>query len=125
MTPGTYLPHQLGRQAERQALNYLRTQGLRLLERNFRSRSGEIDLIMTEHDCLVFVEVRYRNRSDYGGALASIDSRKQRRIIRCAEYFLQRHPQRLQYPIRFDVVCVQFNRQQAQCEWIKAAFDTA
>ncbi|NND80831.1 MAG: YraN family protein [Gammaproteobacteria bacterium] len=111
----------LGNRAEKLALDYLRKQGLSLLEKNYRSRFGEIDLIMRQNDYLVFVEVRYRKSGDYGGALASIDQRKQRKLRRTAETYLQRHKASDQ-ACRFDILCLQGELDQAQIEWLENAF---
>ena len=107
-----------GQAGENLALDYLKIQGLVLLERNFRCRSGEIDLIMQHDDMLVFVEVRKRSSSHYGGAAASINRNKQSRLISAAHIYLQRyrHPP----PCRFDVVAID----QDNVSWIKDAFQT-
>ncbi len=96
-----------GRQAEDRALVYLQQQGLRLVARNYRCRLGEIDLIMQDSALLIFVEVRQRTGSRYGGAAASVSSVKQQRLWRTAEHFLLRfrHP-----PVcRFDLVAIDGN----------------
>jgi len=72
--------------AEKKALTYLLDQGLTLLHQNYYCRFGEIDLIMLDQDTLVFIEVRYRNNNKFGGALASINQTKQRKIIKTANY---------------------------------------
>ncbi len=112
----------IGRHAEQQALHYLQGRGLCLLERNFRSRFGEIDLIMREADCLVFIEVRYRRRRDFGGALASVDGNKQARLASTALYYLQRHPGSARGPTRFDVVALAELDDITNIEWIRDAF---
>lgn len=71
-----------GARAESQAAEWLKGKGLKLLERNVRSRFGEIDLVMEDGTTLVFVEVRYRSRDDYGGAVASVTPAKQARLQR-------------------------------------------
>jgi putative endonuclease len=110
-----------GQDAEDFALRYLRQQGLDLVARNHRmpGRAGyEIDLIMKTGDgTLVFIEVRQRHNTLFGGAAATVSWHKQRRIIRAATHFLLR-VQRLP-PIRFDVVDVQGSRVQ----WLQGAFD--
>jgi len=93
-----------GRSAEDRALAYLQVQGLVLLERNFRSKRGEIDLVMRDSATLVFVEVRWRASRQFGGAAASISTTKQARLWRCAQLFLQRYPTPL--ACRFDAVCI-------------------
>jgi putative endonuclease len=109
-----------GAQAEQQALQYLQQQGLKPIAQNYRCRAGEIDLIMEDASALVFVEVRQRCTADFGGAAASIDHRKQQRIILAAQHYLttlRRIP-----PCRFDAVLLDGA---GQCEWLKNAFDAA
>jgi putative endonuclease len=77
-----------GEAAERAAEAYLRAQGLTTLSRNYRCRFGEVDLIMQDCASVVFVEVRLRGSSAFGGALASISVAKQRRLIAAAEHYL-------------------------------------
>lgn len=108
---------QRGDIAEQLACDYLQQQGLQLKQRNFSCRYGEIDLIMQHNELLVFVEVRYRRNEMYGGALESVDYRKQRRIINSAQYYLQRNP--IDAPVRFDVIAVSANH---QIDWIIDAF---
>lgn len=93
-----------GRLAEDRALAFLNTQGLVLIKRNFRSRRGEIDLIMRDADTLVFVEVRRRRSRHFGGAAASITAVKRARLWQCAQFFLQRYPS--PPACRFDAVCI-------------------
>ena len=81
----------LGDSAENLACDYLLAQGLHLLMRNYRLRSGEIDLVFRDSTHLVFVEVRYRKTQQFGGALYSIDHRKQRKLIRTAQHYLYRY----------------------------------
>jgi putative endonuclease len=106
-----------GDDGEDQALAYLQQQGLRLLERNFRCRGGEIDLVMQDSASLVFVEVRTRAGASHGGALASITPAKQRRLIVAAQYFLQRYEQ---VPAcRFDVIAIEGGH----LEWLRHAIE--
>ncbi len=93
-----------GRLAEDRALAYLQAHGLVLIKRNFRTRRGEIDLIMRDAATLVFIEVRQRRSRQFGGAAASITSLKQARLWHCAQFFLQRHPDTS--ACRFDAVCI-------------------
>ena len=104
-----------GREAEDRAARYLERGGLRLVERNFRVRGGEIDLICRDGKGLVFVEVRQRSRSDFGGAAASITTSKQRRIILAAQHYLAGQPE---CDCRFDCVLIEGER----LEWLKNAF---
>lgn len=111
-----------GQAAEQAACRYLNNQGFRLVTRNFRSRRGEIDLIMQKDEILAFVEVRCRNSQDYGGALQSITRAKQRKIIAAARYFLHHHPRFADMAVRFDVVAAQLHNNNWQIDWIPAAF---
>ncbi|HUU73915.1 MAG TPA: YraN family protein [Burkholderiales bacterium] len=77
-----------GLEAEELAFEYLRSQGLTAVERNYRCRLGEIDLIMRDGETLVFVEVRMRASSNFGGALESIDARKQRKLLSAARHYI-------------------------------------
>ncbi len=105
--------------------DYLSAQGLKLLSQNFQCRTGEIDLIMLDGETLVFIEVRYRRSSRYGGAAASVDHRKQRKLISCARYYLLGRGLSDQVACRFDVVALapQASSQGGlQIEWIRNAF---
>lgn len=107
-----------GSAAEALAEKYLIKQGLTLVVRNYRCRMGEIDLIMRDQDTLVFVEVRSRTSTRFGGALASIDVRKQHKLIVTAQlYLVQLHPTP---PCRFDVVLIEGTTQHPQ--WMRNAF---
>ena len=83
-------PRSIGDRAEERALTHLEQAGLRLVERNFRCRSGEIDLIMREGSAFVFVEVRLRRQGRFGTAVESIDTRKLRKIRSAAAFWLRR-----------------------------------
>ncbi|HRQ04860.1 MAG TPA: YraN family protein [Nitrosomonas halophila] len=107
-----------GHEAERRAENFLQQQKLKLLERNYRCRFGEIDLIMQEGDTLVFVEVRMRTSHLYGGAAASITAAKQTKLIQTARHYLSRHE--ADQPCRFDAILISGNQ---EIEWIQNAFD--
>lgn len=104
-----------GHEAETLAACHLEAHGLRLLERNFRVRGGEIDLICRDGRTLVFVEVRLRSRSDFGGAAASITAAKQRRIILAARHYLAG---KADCDCRFD--CILLDGE--QLEWLRNAF---
>ena len=107
-----------GTLAETLAADYLQARGMRLLERNYRCRLGEIDLILADGPALVFVEVRLRRNPGYGGAAASITAAKRRRILRAARHYLAGKPEPL---CRFDVVLLD-SLAQDRIEWIKDAF---
>ncbi|MFH1044618.1 MAG: YraN family protein [Pseudomonadota bacterium] len=107
-----------GKLAEALAADYLQARGLRLLERNYDCRLGEIDLILADGPTLVFAEVRLRRSSDFGGAAASITAAKRQRILRAARHYLSGRPER---PCRFDVVLLDALAPE-RIEWIKDAF---
>jgi putative endonuclease len=81
----------LGDRAEQLAHEFLLDQGLRPVARNFRSRGGEIDLIMLDQRCLTFIEVRYRRSSGFMEPVVTVDRHKQRKIIRTAAMFAARN----------------------------------
>lgn len=97
---------QTGAQYERVAAAYLEKQGYRILERNFRCRQGEIDLIALDGAYLVFIEVKFRKDSSMGVGSEAVDGKKQKRISESAEYYLYCHPGYSQMPCRFDVVTI-------------------
>jgi len=109
-----------GKDAETKAVHYLTARGLALIQRNYRCRLGEIDLIMQQADCVVFVEVRQRSYVSYGGALASVTLRKQQKIIRTAQHFLALTRRYERQPMRFDVLG--FDGTTAEIVWVKNAF---
>lgn len=111
-----------GGKIEKQVAAYLKKAGLRLITKNFQGAPGEIDLIMQDSDTLVFVEVRYRQHQQFGGAAASVNWRKQQKLIKTAGLYLQQHPH--QGPCRFDVIAVNA-LQPLELQWIKDAFQTA
>lgn len=104
-----------GATAENDALAYLQQHGLRLIERNFRCKTGEIDLIMRDDSSLVFVEVRKRASMRFGGAAASVSAQKQIKLIRTAQFYLMRYT--MQPVCRFDVIAIDGGR----LTWIKNA----
>ncbi|MFT3789827.1 MAG: YraN family protein [Rudaea sp.] len=105
------------------ALVHLRHAGLRLVARNFRSRYGEIDLVVRDGDALVFVEVRYRHDAAQGDGTASVGASKRRKLVRTAQIFLQTHPHFAALPCRFDVVGCAGTPQRPEFEWTRNAFD--
>ena len=112
----------VGQWAENLALEYLEKQGLNPLDRNFRAKFGELDIIMEDGGCVVFVEVRYRASEHYGGPLASITRTKQRRLIKAASAFLKKNASLAQRPCRFDVVAVGGSREEPAIRWVAKAF---
>jgi putative endonuclease len=113
--------NRIGAAAEHAAELWLQAQGLTTVARNWRCKSGEIDRIMWHRDTLVFVEVRCRSRSDFGGAGGSVTIAKQRRIARAAQVFLLQHPSLQRHPCRFDVLLGNAAETDAW-NWIRNAF---
>lgn len=111
----------LGSRAENLALDFLQRQGMKLRHRNFNSRYGELDLVMQAGEYLVFVEVRYRKDQRFGGALESVDQRKQSKLRRTAEFYLQKHKS-TDSPCRFDILCIGGQLSQPTIDWIENAF---
>lgn len=114
-----------GADAERCAAHYLQQHGLVLLAQNVHYRQGELDLVMEHGDNLVFVEVRLRRGSRFGGAIGSVTVTKQRRIIGAARQYLAAHPTLAERPCRFDLVALdEDHRGHRRIQWLQAAFDT-
>ena len=112
--------NQLGRDAESRAADFLHAQGLRIVERNWRCRFGEIDLVARDGSTLVFVEVRARASRAHGGAAESISRAKRRRLTATANFYLACC--RTQQPCRFDALLIEA---EGRIEWIRNAFDAA
>jgi len=113
----------VGADAEKLACKFLNAQGLTNVTQNFRCRLGEIDLVMFDDDCLVFTEVRYRSGSCLTHAGLTVDTRKQKKLIRTAALFLARRPQFANSPVRFDVVAIDTDARHGETiEWIRDAF---
>jgi putative endonuclease len=83
----------IGRQAEAAAAKYLESQGFRVVEQNFRTRTYEIDIIVTKDDIIYFVEVKYRQNDEFGSGLEYITPRKLKQMQFAAELWLQDHQQ--------------------------------
>jgi len=108
----------LGQSAESRAEAFLKTRGLKLVARNWRCRFGEIDLVMLDGATLVFIEVRLRSRSDFGGAAASVTPAKQKKLLAAARQYLA--TLKTLPSCRFDVVALSGD---TAPEWIRNAFD--
>jgi len=108
-----------GRKAEELAAAYLQSKGLSVVERNFRAKVGEIDIIAKDGDEIVFVEVRARATKDFGGAAASVSGAKRRKLIRAAALWLQARG--WDGACRFDVVALDGGK----LEHLPAAFDAS
>lgn len=112
----------LGADAEDAALAQLSASGLRLLARNARYPFGELDLVMLDGGCVVFVEVRRRASERFGGAAMSVDAAKRRKLARAAQAWLSSHRQFAHAACRFDVVAVAPAGEGLACDWIRSAF---
>lgn len=112
----------LGTDAENTACDHLQRHALKLLLRNYRTRRGELDLVMLDGETLVVVEVRHRSHAAFGGALASVDLRKRHRIILATRLLLQQHPAWAERPIRFDVIAIEPT---GKLHWVRGAFDAS
>ena len=98
------MSREAGARAEREAEGYLRERGMRVLARNFRTRFGEIDLVVQDGETVVFVEVRARSSDAFGSPQETVTAAKRRRIIRTAMAYAQSRC--LDAPLRFDVVAL-------------------
>jgi putative endonuclease len=107
-----------GNAAEDAAADFLQQKGLKLIARNFRCPYGEIDLIMQDGKTLVFIEVRLRSSSNFGGAAMSITQSKQQKLKRSAERYMQLHGE---CACRFDAILMQSINTGA-IEWVHNAF---
>ncbi|MCC4592746.1 YraN family protein [Xanthomonas sacchari] len=109
-----------GNAVEAAARAELERAGLRLIAANVAFRGGELDLVMQQAQSLVFVEVRYRRSTAFGGGAASVDLRKRRRLLLAAQLFLAAHPQYANWPCRFDVV--EADGDPPRLTWLRDAF---
>ena len=112
----------LGRKGEELARGFLEKKGVVILEQNFRTRSGEIDLIGREGKTLVFVEVKTRSSRQYGHPLEAVTARKRAQLTRVALEYLSRNALYDQ-PARFDVVSVLAEEGKPEVEVVRNAFE--
>ncbi len=103
---------------EQKAAEYLEARGMKIKERNFRNRQGEIDIIGYHDGYLVFVEVKYRSGNDKGYAAEAVNYRKQRQICKVADYYRYIHRLGENIAVRYDVIAVQGE----EIEWLQNAF---
>jgi putative endonuclease len=114
---------QLGRDAEQAATRFLEAQQLEIILRNYRCRMGELDLVALGPDgTLVIAEVRLRSRQNYGGGAASVDHRKQARLLRASRHLLATHPKLARCAVRFDVLDLRPSGTDYDVLWIRHAF---
>jgi putative endonuclease len=114
----------VGRRGEDLAYEFLKKKGYEILERNFRSPLGEIDIIAREGKTLAFIEVKTRLTADFGTAKWAVGPRKQRKLSMVALEYLKRRSTSDQ-AARFDVVAIDFNQGQERVELFRNAFDLA
>ena len=114
----------LGQIAEQEACTFLKKNGLKFIASNYQCRYGEIDLIMQENKDIIFIEVRNRNRIDYGNAVQTISPQKQKKIIKTALSFLQAQSWLNKVNCRFDVIGIKYVAETLEIDWIKNAFST-
>ena len=112
---------QQGDSAEQAACDHLRKNGLVVVQKNFRCRFGEIDIIAQDGETLVFVEVRLRNNRRFGSGAESVNHRKQQRIIQTASLYLAKHSQ-CELPCRFDVIEAAEREGTYHLNWLPNAF---
>lgn len=109
----------LGNAGENRAKQHLQAAGLRPILDNYRCRVGELDLVMADGEAVAVIEVRVRARNDYGGALASVQPRKQRRIMAATRHLLASRPDLASRALRFDVIGIDGD---GRMDWIRDAF---
>jgi putative endonuclease len=121
----TIARQKLGHSGEDLAAVYLQEAGYRILERNYRTRLGEIDIIARDGDTLVFVEVKVRRSPSFGSAKAAVTAAKRRRLSMVALVYLKSPAGRGTSRARFDVVAVDRHGPEARLELVRNAFDIA
>lgn len=114
----SYNKRQMGNYYEQLAADYLKQNGAEILERNYQTRNGEIDLIVRDGRYLAFVEVKFRTTAVKGEPAEAVSLRKQQRIQKAARYYLYMHRYGEDTPCRFDVVGILGN----EIQWMKNAF---
>ncbi|MBI5846254.1 MAG: YraN family protein [Deltaproteobacteria bacterium] len=113
----------LGRTGESMAVTHLKKNGYRMVDSNYRAKTGEVDIICEEGGALVFVEVKMRRQRAFGPPQAAVDKRKQRKIARTAQHYLARTRQRGRR-VRFDVLAITVTGGEPVFRIIKNAFDS-
>jgi putative endonuclease len=112
-----------GQAAERRAERFLRRRGLELVARNYRTRVGELDLVMLERDCLVVIEVRFRSDNRFVEPALTVNEPKQARIIQATRSLLAEQAWLAEFAIRFDVVAIgNTQARPGAIQWIRDAF---
>ncbi|MBO5487976.1 MAG: YraN family protein [Eubacterium sp.] len=111
---------QTGAKYEEMAADYLMGKGYEILERNYRNRFGEIDIIAQKEQCIIFIEVKYRSSNRSGSPLEAVDERKQHQLSRVAYFYCGTKAQGEDTPCRFDVIAIDL---EGQIQHIENAFD--
>lgn len=111
-----------GRRAENTARRFLEHKGLRLLTSNYRCRYGELDLVMSDREFLVIVEVRYRRHTKFMDPVESVAWHKRDRMVQATLHFMQQRADHRDQPVRFDIVGVSGPLEHATVDWIRGAF---
>ncbi len=113
----------LGRAGEKEAERFLKKKGYRIVERNYRTRHGEIDIVALDGDTLVFVEVKTRLSHGFGIPQDSVDRRKMAHIIKASKYYITENPTLKDHNVRFDVVGITIDKEGLKFEHIPHAFE--
>jgi putative endonuclease len=111
-----------GQHAEQSACHFLEKEGFKLVQKNYRTPYGEIDIIMQDQEALVFIEVRFRKSSKFGSPFETVGPQKQKKIRASAAHFLQRHQKLSNFPCRFDIVALTEDPKTGAIDWIQNAF---
>lgn len=111
-----------GNALEKEAALHIKKFGFDIVQKNYQCKLGEIDIIAKKDDCLVFFEVRHRKQKKFGGALESVDSKKQQKLIKTASYYLQQKQLTNRIQCRFDVIAIEGPIGQFKINWIENAF---
>jgi len=119
-----YRRHKTGRRGEALAQSYLRAKSIKVIDRNYRCKFGEIDLIARQHDTIIFIEVKTRTHHQFGPPEASVTKAKQRKIIQVALGYLTQHELH-DAPVRFDVIGITLMGNKHRLNHIEAAFDAS
>ena len=107
---------------EERARQLIESRGAKVIARNYTCRFGEIDLIALDIEWLAYIEVRYRSRSDFGSALASVSPAKQQKVLMTAQIFLASHEDYCNRYCRFDIIAYVGPRGSVSAQWLKGAF---
>lgn len=104
-------------------MKYLKNKGLKFIDKNYLTKLGEIDLIMLDNEILVFIEVRFRKNTLFGSSLDTVDFKKQQKIIKTAQLFLDEFSQYDDFSCRFDVIAIDKSLKYENISWIQEAFE--